>query len=235
MTTDYMLNFSSSGCIQFHFHGPHLPATPGDTVPNSVITFAFDPDSLYYANEALGFAIIAISQGKGQGDINDVGIVSYVCESQHFFGSHINIFGHPLAEFMKLSRGIVVERPKKRVINVDERTVCSETLSRSSQSNIVVHDAFTEPGSGGSPIFNDKWQLVGIHQGRFLEKREGGIFMGKYGCLIKYILEDMYSKPQQGLTNFELQLKDQVQRLGIPFEQSKHSAHFRKKFKKKFE
>ena len=230
MTAAHVLKSANRGHIQFHYYEPHLPSTPGDTVPLAAKSVDLDPDSLYYANDALDFAIIAIS-GR-QGDLSSVGIVSYVYEAKSSTGYHTNIFSHPLGNTMKVSlrQNIAVQKPNKPVmLDIDKSLIDPKAFF--SKSNVIIHEADTEPGSSGSPIFNDKWQLMAIHQGCTRDEREGEIFVGNYGCLIKYILEDMYSKPQQGLTVFEQLLKGQVQRLGIPFEQSKYSANFRKQFK----
>ena len=229
MTAAHVLKSSNRGHIQFHYYEPHLPQTPGDTVPNIPTSFALDPDSLYYANEALDFAIIAISVNETEKELESVGMVSYVFEAITSTGSHTNIFSFPRGGTMKVSlrKNIAVEKPEKPVAMMVDKTSIGPELSESN----IVYEADTEPGSSGSPIFNDKWQLMAIHQGCTYDKRKDKTFVGNYGCLIKYILEDMYSKPQQGLTIFEKKLKGQVQTLGIPFEKSKEGANFIKQFK----
>jgi V8-like Glu-specific endopeptidase len=52
--------------------------------------------------------------------------------------------------------------------------------------HIITYDLSTEPGSSGSPIFNDKWEVVAIHR--------AGSSLANSGTLLKDILADIKKK-----------------------------------------
>ena len=120
---------------------------------------------------------------------------------------------------LSLRQNFAVAEPQKKVL-VGVQSVPKATL---------FHTADTAKGSSGAPMLNDKWQLIGIHQGFGKEvlKREREVFYANYGTLIKYILDDMYSKPGEGLTAFEEQLRKKVRELGLPFENRKCTKNFK--------
>ena len=225
ITCKHVLEDCREGCIQFHMYDPHLQGLPGNSGPQSVKQFPLDSETLYYENEELDFAVIAISI-----ESQDVGIISSVQTAKCLTGKHMNIFSHPNGSAMRVSlrQNVAVDEPqKKKMITVDIISLKLEALS--AEPHIIIHEADTEAGSSGAPIFNDRWQLVAIHQGYTAEKRglSEDQFVGNYGTLIGYILEDMYSKPGETLTDFEKKLLNKVHDLGIPFENAKCTKNFK--------
>ena len=209
--------------IQFHYCEPLLPNVPGTTMSTDMETFCLDPEEFRYENHELDFAVIAIEEEPHE-SLSRVGIISHCSEvedGKSLTNRHINIFSHPQGKPLQLSlrQNFAVEEPQKKVL-VGIQSVPKARL---------FHKADTAKGSSGAPMLNDKWQLIGIHQGFGKEvlKREREVFYANYGTLIKYILDDMYSKPGEGLTTFEEQLRKKVRELGLPFQNRKCTKNFK--------
>ncbi|HWE40502.1 MAG TPA: serine protease [Isosphaeraceae bacterium] len=97
-----------------------------------------DPDVLFVTNTDLDFTFCAL------GGLEHLGVVPLTRNSLNVLRSeYVNIVQHP--------RG----RPKEVVVQ-DSRVVRAD--------NVVVHySSDTEPGSSGSPVFNNQWALVALH------------------------------------------------------------------------
>lgn len=209
--------------IQFHHCEPLLPNVPGKTVSTDMETFHLQPEKFRYEKPELDFAVIAIEEEPHE-SLSRAGIISHYSEAEEgksLTNEHINIFSHPEGKPLRLSlrQNIAVEEPQKKVL-VGIQSVPKARLW---------HQADTAKGSSGAPIFNDRWQLIGIHQGFGTVALESNtkVFYANYGTLIKHVLDDMYSKPGEGLTAFEEQLKENVKELGLPFANRKCTKNFK--------
>ena len=204
--------------IRFHHCETLLPNVPGKTMSTDMETFYLQPEKFRYENPELDFAVIAIEEEPHEKSVSRAGIISHyseVEEGKSLTNKHINIFSHPKGKPLQLSlrQNFAVEEPQKEIM-VGVQSVPKARLW---------HKADTEKGSSGAPMFNDKWQLIGIHQGFGTEvlERDTKVFYANYGTHIKYIIDDMYSKPGEGLTAFQEQLNEKVKELGEPFENRK--------------
>lgn len=61
----------------------------------------------------------------------------------------------------------------------------------------------TLPGSSGSPVFNDDWEVIGLHHagGYLPEKEDGPVYFRNEGMTIKAILDDLPDEIKKQLTN----------------------------------
>jgi V8-like Glu-specific endopeptidase len=59
--------------------------------------------------------------------------------------------------------------------------------------NVLQYVTSTSPGSSGSPVLNDQWQVVGLHHagGRLVEPTTGKMYGRNEGILIQSILADL--------------------------------------------
>ena len=225
MTAAHVFTNSREGVIHFHYYEPPLLGCPGSKIPQIAQPFSLEPEDFFYANDCLDFAVIAISGTADE--LKGVGIISALEIGKCLTNEHTNIFSHPEGQPMKVSlrQNVAVEQPRKKLmVGLDKQWISKDNMS--ARPNVVIHESDTEGGSSGAPIFNDKWQLVAIHQGYTEEKHGKSVCVGNYGCLMKYIVEDMYSKRGEDFTEFEKKLKDHAQDVGIPF--AKHAKNFRK-------
>lgn len=113
----------------------------------SVQTFKLDPAMFFLNDKVLDFALAAVSP-----DGSDRPLGKYLwCPlrpdaGKIVAGEPINIIQHP-----KGDRKQVVVRENRLIDSLDG-------------TDIFYHyEADTEPGSSGSPVFNDQWEVVAIH------------------------------------------------------------------------
>ncbi|KAI9550587.1 MHCK/EF2 kise domain containing protein [Daphnia sinensis] len=131
--------------------------------PKSSILFGFEPQKLYITDEKLDFTLVYVKQisesgGKNIADYGFVPIIETVGKVKE--GDAVSIIQHPKGE-----RKSVALR-NNTVTQLDE--------------DFIQYQTDTEPGSSGSPVFNDAWELVALHhsgvpmtdaQGKILTKK----------------------------------------------------------------
>ena len=121
---------------------------PADPAGASAIV-ALDPEALFVANAELDFTFCGV---RG---LDYLGVVPLNRDSLGVAErEYVNIIQHP--------RG----RPKEVAVQ-DNRVVKAD--------NVVVHySCDTEPGSSGSPVFNNQWRLVALHHASVPADGAGG-------------------------------------------------------------
>ena len=207
--------------IVFNYSERPAPDSPGATLWQEPETFNLRPDVFYHANEQLDYAVMAIEELPGQElgpeRSSIIRILNTVRSTKDFLrvteSGNINVMGHPEKRPLQLSFRLsrAVENP------TDESVRVRNTLQPASEE-IILHTADTAKGSSGSPIFDDEWRLLGLHQGGAVYWARPGNFPN-YGTLIKYIVDDMFSSPRP--SPFEVRLQCANEKgwdLGIPFE-----------------
>jgi endonuclease G len=138
--------------------------------PLAVQRFALDPDAFFLNDEALDFALVAVAPTSARGrPLTDYGWCPLVKEEGKIrIGECINIIQHPRGEMKQ-----VVIR-ENSLLDLPEKN--GDALDR-----FAHYEADTEPGSSGSPVFNDLWEVVALHhsgvpktdaRGRFLDTRD---------------------------------------------------------------
>lgn len=107
-----------------------------------VTTFGFAPDQFFLTDEDLDFAIVAVQAGADE--LARFGF-NQLIESQGkaVVGEFVTIVQHPRGE-------------KKQVALRDNRII-------DGPDRFVHYSADTEPGSSGSPVFNDQWEVIALH------------------------------------------------------------------------
>jgi endonuclease G len=105
--------------------------------------FSLDPDRFFMANEELDFALVAV-RASAQDDLNRFGFNRLIAdEGKAIVGDFVSIIQHPLGQMKQ------VALRENRIVDVLDLFLHYETD--------------TEPGSSGSPVFNDQWELVALH------------------------------------------------------------------------
>lgn len=111
-------------------------------LPNPPRIFALDPSRVFLADEELDFALVAVAGAPaavaefGHNPLSGA-------EGKAVIGEFVTIVQHPGGE-------------KKRIALRDNRVVDRLEL-------YLHYEADTEPGSSGSPVFNDQWEIVALH------------------------------------------------------------------------
>lgn len=104
--------------------------------------FPLDPASFFLTDEELDFALVAV--GASPQELAQFGFNPTIsAEGKAIAGDFVTIVEHP-------------EGQKKQVALRDNRIV--DVFDK-----FLHYEADTEPGSSGSPVFNDQWELVALH------------------------------------------------------------------------
>ncbi|MDV6375293.1 endonuclease [Deinococcus arenicola] len=121
------------------------------------ITLTLDPDTLFVTSEALDYSLVAV-----RGDTSAFGWLPLIASADKtVLGEALSIVQHPGGETKQIALR------ENRLIDL--------------LPNHLHYETDTAPGSSGSPVFNDAWEVVALHhsgvprtdsQGRTL-KRDG--------------------------------------------------------------
>jgi V8-like Glu-specific endopeptidase len=124
--------------------------------PCPTCTFGFDPGTFYYADKNLDYAVVAVAP-KGT---DDRALASFgwnaLIEDQGkvIISQWMNIVQHPNGEMKQLS-----VRENQLVDVLDD---------------FLQYRTDTAPGSSGSPVLNDRWEVVGLHHSGVWETNAAG-------------------------------------------------------------
>jgi endonuclease G len=137
--------------------------------PLQVRSFDLRPDVFFLNDKGFDFALVAVS-----GDPKDRVAFGYrpliPSEGKILIGDPVNIIQHPKGEMKQ----IVVR--ENRLLDLPNKTQLP--AEKQELDKYAYYQADTEPGSSGSPVFNDQWDVIALHhssvpktdaQGRFLD------------------------------------------------------------------
>lgn len=154
-----------------------------DGLPRPVRAFALDPDRFFAADRELDFALVAVKASTDE--LRRFGFNRLIgSEGKAIVGDFVTIVQHPGGGKKQIALR------ENRVVDVLEEFLHYETD--------------TEPGSSGSPVFNDQWEIVALHHasvpaaghaeyGGFLNE---GIRVSK---LLKFLRHRKFTPAQQAL------------------------------------
>src|SRR5688572_19423464 len=140
-------------CVQFDFE------VDDDGVNRSSTVYGFDPSRCFAFSpiNKLDFVLVALSDRlAGSKALDDFGYIPLSeAGDKHMLGELANIIQHPEG------------RLKQIVLRENNLIARDETLE------VLHYLADTEPGSSGSPVFNNQWEVIALHHwaGPHLETR----------------------------------------------------------------
>ena len=210
---------TANSSIEFHYYEQADENSPaGSSPPERKVIKLEKKTFCHISNKNLDYAIVAM--GETVTNFSDIGIIKHLCleKKEDLIDFHINILSHPYGGHMmaSLRKNIAIREPrKKEFVTLPKEVLIAK--EHASHPHIIFHEADVDHGSSGAPMFNDDFQLVGIHLGFTGIKVRGQTseaFLCNRGCLIDYILRDMYSDTP---TDFQKQLKGKEATLGVPF------------------
>lgn len=116
--------------------------------PMPVARFTLRPDLFFLTDPKLDFTLVAISPASDTGvPLAGFGFIPIIgAEGKIVVGEPVNIIQHPRGEMKQ-----IVIRDNLLIAFPDEAPVFAH------------YRADTEPGSSGSPVFSDQWELVALH------------------------------------------------------------------------
>lgn len=130
----------------------------GELLP--VQTFAFEPTRLFFTDPVLDFTIVAVadrsSSDRPVADYPWTKLIGTMGKATE--GEALNIIQHPRGGLKQLAfrNNLITEIP-------------------SGKPDFLYYTTDTEPGSSGSPCFNDQWELVALHHSGVPQMRDGRI------------------------------------------------------------
>ncbi|WP_043628967.1 DNA/RNA non-specific endonuclease [Nonomuraea candida] len=146
-----------------------------DGRPLPLHAFSLDPGRFFVADRELDFALVAVRAAAGE--LARFGFNPLVAsEGKVIIGDFVTIIQHPGGE-------------KKQVALRENRIV--DILE-----SFLHYQTDTEPGSSGSPVFNDQWEIVALHHAgvRAPEHDEYGGFINE-GVRISSLLAFLRGRP----------------------------------------
>jgi endonuclease G len=113
-------------------------------------SFTLNPDRFFLADKAHDFAVVAASQKSDNGTpLSDFGYHPLIGrEGKILVGQPVNIVQHP-------------DGREKAICLHDSRFMYLE--NDGAVDIYCWYSADTEPGSSGSPVFNNRWEVVALH------------------------------------------------------------------------
>lgn len=115
--------------------------------PKSITRFELEPDEFFMTDPVKQLDFTLVSIGKcvnGVGKPSDFGYCPLInSDDKHVLGEFVNIIQHPEGDFKQ-----VVLRENQLVNRLDR---------------FLEYMADTNPGSSGSPVFNDQWEAIALH------------------------------------------------------------------------
>ena len=119
-----------------------------------------DPERCFLAGQAdgLDYALVAVAPRPGDGDKPP----GRTCRPVPMIGSTGKaLLGQPVN---------IVQHPRGRPREIVVRNNLLLTLTE----HVLTYAADTESGSSGAPIFNDRWELIGLHRRAVEDRNDAG-------------------------------------------------------------
>ncbi len=162
LTNNHVLNAldrAAASTVEFNVEdGP-------DGRPLTPVVYALAPQDFFFTDPALDFTLVAVgSQTGGDAALDLFGFnIALPDDDPVLIEEYVNIIQHPNGQ------------PKQLALR-DNQVV--DLLP-----DFLHYRADTQPGSSGSPVFNDQWELVGLHHSG-VPKRDGqGRILARGGSL----------------------------------------------------
>ncbi len=141
-------------------------------------TFEFRPQDLFFSDRSLDFALVAVAEtGLDQGySLNDYGYLPLDEKVGKIRAeAPVNIIQHPQAGLKQ-----VVFRSSK-IFPLPSELDPGNSYSGKSIDTAAHYSGDTKPGSSGSPVFNDTWEVVALHHSAVAEMDAQGRMRMKDG------------------------------------------------------
>lgn len=142
-------------------------------MPRTIVSFRLEPERLFITDEALDFSIIAI-QGKALSGalVSDFGHLPLLpMPGKILEGEYVSIIQHPQGG------------PKAVTVRENEVKFLSD--------DFVHYVSDTEPGSSGSPVFNDQWIVAALHHAGVPDPNDPSKWIANEGIRISSILRHL--------------------------------------------
>jgi endonuclease G len=131
----------------------------------TVRTFKLNPAAFFLNDKELDFALVAVASDGAGRPLKHYGWCPLIKDPGKIVaGEPINIIQHPKGEMKQ-----VVIRENRLVDSFEGNDLFYQ------------YEADTEPGSSGSPVFNDQWEVVALHHSGVPKRNNKGQLIDKDG------------------------------------------------------
>lgn len=125
--------------------------------PLPLVPYALEPATFFMTDVELDFTLVAVAEGSRQD--TPVPLARYGWsrligeEGKILLGEHVNIIQHPKGQYKQF-----VSRSNELVDILEKH---------------LHYVTDTEPGSSGSPVYNDQWEVVALHHSGVPQMKDG--------------------------------------------------------------
>jgi endonuclease G len=133
------------------------------------IAFKLNEQEFYHSNKDFDYCFVAVNEVDvtGRVRLNDIGYI-FLDPTLGKVGNEkeelLNIIHHPDGDYKQLS--------------------IRENMFVKITPTAIWYQSDTAPGSSGSPVFNDQWQVVALHHMGIGQKNESGDYIDKNGNVV---------------------------------------------------
>lgn len=139
-----------------------------DGNPRQTVTFKLDPETFYVTDKTVDFAIVAVKEISSQPPgipLSNYGFNPLdKSPGKIAIGESINIIQHPSG----MHKQVVLQ--ENRLLDLPKDA-----------PDWLHYESDTLPGSSGAPLFNNRWEVVGLHHAGWAERDEQGRILTKDG------------------------------------------------------
>lgn len=129
--------------------------------PRPTVIFELDPDAFFYTNPEFDFTLVAVREMSLQPAGVKLSAYSYnpldPAEGKIAVGEPINIIQHPSG----MHKQVVLQ--ENRLLDLPDDS-----------PGWLHYESDTMPGSSGAPLFNNRWEMVGLHHAGWPKRDEQG-------------------------------------------------------------
>jgi endonuclease G, mitochondrial len=127
-----------------------------DGKPLTSVFFDLDPNAFFITDELLDYTLVAVKgASRGGADLSSFGWYRLIeAEGKIIIGESVSIIQHPSGELKQ------VALRENQLIDV--------------LPDFLHYQTDTAPGSSGSPVFNDQWEVVALHHSGVPERDSQG-------------------------------------------------------------
>ncbi|HSC92968.1 MAG TPA: S8 family serine peptidase [Gaiellaceae bacterium] len=164
-----------------------------DGQPLQATMFGLDPEAFFVADRERDFALVAVAAGEDA--LARFGVNPLIeAEGKAVVGEFVTIVQHPGG--------------RKKQISLRENRIVDWL------EFFLHYQADTEPGSSGSPVFNDQWEIVALHHASVPDRQrtEFGGFLNegvRASRILKFVHAQSLPSEQQALAD-ALRLPEQI-------------------------
>ncbi len=136
-----------------------------DDLPMTSRFFKFEPTKLFYTNVDLDYTIVFVSENAtdGEAKLSEFGFLRLNPQlGKTKEGNCVSIIQHPDGKMKKVA--------------LRENKITNLSLSK-----VIRYSTDTKSGSSGSPVFNDRWEVVGLHHSGVPRYNEAGEVLNTAG------------------------------------------------------